>query len=292
MIVTHISPDFDAIGFIWLMYRYDPETREMPVAFVNTGSPERALLDVAYAVGDTGREYDPARRRFDHHHLPGKAANNTCATLQCAQWLVTHRPDVDFNPIWPIVELIFAGDTGRPEANQSRQTGIHALLSTHKARGASDITLLDYGIELLNDLAENLIAREHARRTLGEHTIYRSADGLIVAIKDAPQSATAAAFEKGARLVLFASEQSAPTGKTYARGILRGGEGADVHVGELVARIAAVHPYRALGHELDQWYKHEAGFFAGRGTAKAPCAAPMDVQLLDIARLVDAFWSR
>lgn len=292
MLVTHTSPDFDAIGFVWLMYRYDPKAAEFPVFFVNTGNPDRALLDAAYAVGDTGREYDPARRRFDHHHLPGAEANATCATLQCAQWLVLRRPDIDFNPIWPIVELIYAGDTGRPEANQSRQTGIHALLSTHKARGASDITLLDYGIELLNDLAESLIAREHARRTLGEHTIYRSADGLVVALKDAPQSATAAAFEKGARLVLFSSAQATPTGTTYARGILRGGEGADVHVGELVARIAAAHPYRPLGRELDQWYKHEAGFFAGRGTAKAPCATPMDVQLLDIARLVDAFWRR
>lgn len=292
MIVTHTSPDWDAIGYVWLMKRYDPAAADMSVAFVNTGNPDPALLADAYSVGDTGRELDPARRRFDHHHLAGAAANETCATLQCVQWLVMHRPDVDFNPIWPIIELIYAGDTGKPEANASRATGIHALLSTHKARGASDATLLDYGVEILNDLAESLQARDVARRSLDAHTVYRSTDGLVVALQDAPQGATFAAYETGARLVCFANAE------TRARGVMRGGESQEPHCGGLVS--ALLNDYDCglddisadVFGELCKWYRHQAGFFAGRGTAKAPVDDAMGCSIVDIAAAIDREWKR
>jgi len=86
MIVTHMSPDLDAIGYVWLMRRFG-SAGDMPVAFVNTGSPDPAVLASAWSVGDTGRVYDPDTRRFDHHQFPGRASNETCATRQAYEWL-------------------------------------------------------------------------------------------------------------------------------------------------------------------------------------------------------------
>jgi len=284
-IVTHVSPDFDAIGSVWLLKRHGGMA-DAAVLFVNTGNPDLDVLASADAVVDTGRVFSPATLRFDHHQLAGAAANETCATLQVAQHLVLARPDVDFNPIWPLIDLIYAGDTGKPAANESRKIGMHALLSAKKAsRALYDHGLLAYGFELLDALASGLVAQDAARRSLEAHTVYTSDDGLVVALENAPQGATFAAHEAGARLVLFSSVLPGPS---YARGIMRGGEGIDVDAGALVAAIDDP----ALDPELSTWYRHAAGFFAGKGTAKAPCADPMSVSIVDIARAIDAAWKR
>lgn len=285
-IATHTSPDLDAIGGCWLLQRYSGMT-EHEIVFVNTGNPDPALLADAAAVVDTGREYDPARLRFDHHHLPGTEANATCATLQVAQHLVLARPDVDFTPIWPLVDLIFAGDTGRAAANESRSIGIHALLSAQKARKLDDANLLTFGYGILDLLAEHLHARAAARATLATHTIYRSDDGLVVALKDAPQGATFAAMEAGAQLVVFANYEQ------HAIGVMRQGEWQEPHCGELTALVGAGEPLGSpIERELRTWFRHEAGFFAGRGTAKAPREDPILVDLVDVARAIDRAWRR
>lgn len=290
-IVTHVAPDWDAIGGVWLLKRYGG-LENADVVFVNTGNPDPAALEVASAVVDTGRLYDPSRLCFDHHHLIGAAANETCATLQVAQYLVLARPDMDFNPIWTLIDLIYAGDTGKPAANESRQRGIHALLSNKKRQGADSYALLAYGFDLIDNLAQSLISQDEALKSLALHTVYRSEDGLVVALRDAPHGATFAAHENGARLVVFANYEK------NAIGVMRGGEGSDVHAGGLVSSL--LNDYDCglddisadLFGELCTWYRHQAGFFAGRGTDKAPSDKPILVDLADVARAIDKAWSR
>lgn len=305
-IVTHTSPDLDAIGACWLLQRYGGLTNAA-VVFVNTGNPDRAILDAADAVVDTGREYDPKRLRFDHHHLPGAQANLTCATQQVYDHLLIMRSDYDdmtyassgIQHLLPIIDLIYAGDTGKSEANQSRATGIHALLSAKKVRRVSNEELLAYGYELLDLLAERLKVQHEAQQELASKIVYRSDDGLVIAIKDGQMGTTFAAIEQGARLVLFQNSQ--PSVPTNAIGIQRGGENQEPHVGDLVRAVEIDMEYHsehiggatgAIYDELCSWYLHEAGFFAGRGTAKAPDARPITVELADIARLIDRAWSR
>ena len=282
MIITHTSPDFDAIGGVWLLKRYGGMA-DAEVQFVNTGSPDPVVLESANAVVDTGRVFDPGILRFDHHHLPGKLANATCAT-QMVYNALSDAPAA----ILPLVTLIYCGDTGKPAANESRAVGIHALLSSKKAsRTLDDHGLLAYGFELLDTLATGLIAQDAARKNLAAHTVYRSADGLLVALKNAPQGATFAAHEAGARLVVFADYER------NAIGVMRGGEGEDVHCGELVN--AVVNDPTAptdLGSELDTWYRHQAGFFSGRGTAKAPREDAIDIDVRDVAEAIDRAWKR
>lgn len=286
-VVTHVSPDWDAIASVWLLKRYGG-LADADVVFVNTGSPDPAVLEAATAVVDTGRVFSPARLRFDHHQLPGAQANGTSATLQVAQHLVLTRPDVDFNPIWTLIDLIYAGDTGKKEANESRRRGIHALLSNKKRQGADSYALLAYGFDLLDGLAQSLISQDEALKSLVLHTAYRSADGLVVALLNAPQGATFAAHEAGARLVVFADYTK------NAIGVMRGGEGADVHVGGLVdnAQEDAEREDPILAAELATWYRHGAGFFAGRGTDKAPSDVPIPVELTILARAIDRAWHR
>lgn len=298
-IVTHTSPDWDAIGAVWLLLRFGG-LADADVVFVNTGQP--GDIGSATAVVDTGRELDPLRLRFDHHQLPGAEANECSATSLVFQWL--HTDDNRLEYLAPLIDLIYAGDTGRAGygADTSRMVGIHALLSAWKARGLDDHALLMSGLDTLDTLNDHLRLRAEARAALVGRVVYRSDDGLIVAIKNAPPHATSAAHEMGARLVVFQSDGEA----TNAIGIMRAGEQQEPHVGRLVQAILDRAPrvfmeqtvattpqaVQAMIAELQSWFLHNGGFFAGRGTAKAPDPRPIDADLRDIAAAIDAAWKR
>lgn len=293
-IVTHTSPDWDALGAVWLLKRFGALDSAY-VLFVNTGAP--GDLESATAVVDTGRDLDPLRLRFDHHQLPGAEANTCCATSLVFQWLKHSAADLEW--LAPLIDLIEAGDTGQAKygADMSRAVGIHALLSARKARRETDLQLLDWGMAILDDLAAHLKARHEAKEALAGHTAYRSDDGLVLALSGAPQGATFAAFEQGARLVVFHSE----TPETVSVGVMRGGEQHEPSCKALILGILNDAECDAPGSlrwdsqeymELARWYLHEAGFFAGRGTQKAPDPRPLTASLIEIAQTIDAAWRR
>lgn len=84
-----------------------------------------------------------------------------------------------------------------------------------------------------------------------------------------------------------------PDVPTHARGVMRAGEWTTPHCGNLVIDVieTTVQPPEMYA-ELASWYRHEAGFFAGKGTQKAPCADPMACDIADIARAIDEVWTR
>lgn len=295
-IVTHTSPDFDAIGAVWLLQRFGG-LEAADVLFVNTGAPDADVLASATAVVDTGRTLDPLRLRFDHHQLPGAEANTCCATSLVFHWLKQDAAHLEY--LAPLIDLIYAGDTGQANygATWSRVVGIHALLSARKARKATDLALLAFGFDILDDLADHLKTRHEARTTLAQHLVYQSDDGLVRALSGAPQGATFALFEMGARLVIFHSE----TPESVAVGVMRGGEQQEPHCKALILGLLNDAECDAPGSirwdspefiEMARWYLHEAGFFAGRGTAKAPDPRPLECSVADIARAIDKAWMR
>lgn len=304
-IVTHVSPDFDAIASVWLLQRFG-SMQDASVQYVNTGNPDAALLENATAVVDTGKKFITAQFRFDHHHLPGHEANDTCATMQVWQYLVFAFATPELLNLHPLIDLIFYGDTGRPEANPSRELGIHALLSAFKSTRPSDQAIMDYGFTILDALNSRLQAQAKARAELNEKTVYKSLDGLVIAIKHGSAGSSFAAYDEGARLVVFEGEPiEVEGGITYPIGLMRGGEYQEPHCGELVEKIIEICDYEfasgtigdfrfeaSLKEELSRWFLHPAGFFAGRGTAKAPVFEPVTIDLVELAKMIDKAWSR
>jgi hypothetical protein len=294
MIVTHQNPDMDAITGVWLLKRFGYYGDD-PVVFVNTGNPNPEILAQATAIVDTGREFDPGRHRFDHHHLPGAAANDTCAARQVYEHLVV---DGDINHLEPLIDLVFAGDTGRQEAGVSREIGLHAIFSGWKAWWSEqnpderlpDDVALAYGFGLLDVLEVRLRKQAEARAELNEKTVYKSEDGLVWAIRHGSSGSTFAAYDEGARVVIFEGEPiEVEGGTTYPIGIMRAGEWQEPHVGNLAEMVAISRPF---AEEIGRWFKHPAGFFAGRGTAKAPVFESVTIDIAALAEAIDAAWVR
>lgn len=302
MIVTHQNPDLDAITGVWLLKKFG-YMAEQDIRFVNTGNPDPQLLASASAVIDTGKVYDPKVFRFDHHHLSGNAANETCATKQVYEHLRTCRVTKPIDHLRSLIDIVFAGATGRPEANASRGLGLHAIFSGWKAwwseqnpgERLSDQVALAYGFGLLDVLEVRLRKQAGAKAELAEKTVYLSDDGLVRAIKHGSSGSTFAAYEEGARLVLFEGEPiEVEGGTTYPVGIMRAGEWQEPHVGELVQEVMADldNNDNGINAEFENWFCHSAGFFAGRGTAKAPVFEPVTIDLGQLAKIIDRSWKR
>jgi hypothetical protein len=305
-IISHFHPDFDSIAATWLLKRFFPPLHEATCVMVNTGHPDEGLLANADAVVDTGKVFDPDRLRFDHHHLDGEEANGTSATWQVFQFLLAHGYPVSH--LGQLAALIMAGDTGKPDygADWSRVNGIHALLSgfwrtldKNHDDETNDQRVMLYGFEILDTLNLSLKARQDAAANLRDHVVYTSKDDLLWAIKEGGEGATFAAFEAGARLVVFQGNGDGDSSQTI--GIMRGGEWTHPNVGELVGAVVDVLEEgdltltmddAALLRELVSWFRHPAGFFTGRGTRKAPDPRPITISLVELAELIDNIWTR
>lgn len=297
-IVSHTSPDWDSIGATCLLMRYGGDL--LPAStwpeFVNTGSPDPLVLEKAAAVVDTGRIYDPGTLRFDHHQV----TNLPCATALVFGYLIERRLVPAY--LEPIVSLIDDGDNGREGARQSAKIGLHAMLGAYKRLGKSDRAVLEWGCEQLDLIAASLEYKDAARRKLESCLAWQSDDGLVVAVGGGDASVTSATHELlGARLAVFVNEEAlSDGGTTWAVGVQRlgGAEMTEPHVGNLVEQVllddwiapeALVLPIR---EELGRWFRHPAGFFAGRGTRKAPNPTPPTVDAQTLAEALWAAWQR
>jgi hypothetical protein len=284
-IITHTSPDWDAIGAAWLLQRF-----LLPDAEIICASREEIeeYKTTDAAIVDCGGEFEPGQLRFDHHHLPGDAANATCATQQVFEWVALKQ---DLRYLEPLVDLIWAGDTGRNShgADVSREVGLHALLAARKAAGWTDNLLMEWGCQELDLLAGRLKRQAEAAVELAEKCVWQSEDGKIVAIEHGQPRHSQAAFAAGATLVVFRSDIPVANGVTHAIGIQRNQTAEFPHVGELLNTSEI-----DFETEADGWVRLEAGFFAGRGTGKATRFDPVPDGLAveAVARAIDAAWER
>jgi hypothetical protein len=296
VIVTHQSPDFDAVGAVWLLKRYN-DMEDGFVEFVNTGNPSLNILNQAEAVVDTGKIYDPLILRFDHHQLPGKAANETCATKQVYDYLLQKGRRIEH--LYPLIELIFFDDTGQTKKDcfQTQQVGIHSVLkgfskTKQKDGTRSDYDTLEFGMSLLDCIDQNLKTISEARKSLEDHVVYRSKDNKLWALENASEDVSSAAFEQGADIVLFTSRARTDSGISHGIGLWRSLSCSEPDCGSLVDKLLQNGADAWIKTEIRTWFKHPAGFYAGRGGLKAPCFEPVLVPQIELAQLFDAVWER
>ncbi len=295
LIVTHESPDADAIGYAYLMAKFAPGFEAYRIAFTNFSNPNQELLKRADSVGDIGGQYSPQEWRFDHHHFKGADSTNTCATKML--WHHLRLLGRDVNHLEPLIEVIHQGDLGRTDP-----VGIHALLWGFAIRSQrnlgqrlSDEEMMAWGFEVM-DLAATWLKRQAKNQAeLKDKVVWKSNDELIWAIKHGSAGTGFAAYAEGAQLVVFEGKPiKLAKGTTYPIGISRAPEWQSPDVEEIVKRITESKDYPDnIVNELNTWFIHEAGFFAGRGTPKSPDFDPPPTGgLLSIAVAVDDAWDR
>lgn len=95
LLVTHHSPDLDAITSVWLLKRFDSvQFANATISFVNPG--EVISLEQAEVHGMQPQQalhLDTGFGEFDHHQ-PERAKQNICASKLVLQYLIHKYPDL------------------------------------------------------------------------------------------------------------------------------------------------------------------------------------------------------
>ncbi len=304
-IVTHVNPDWDALGAAWLLSRFHPKTTHAQLVFVTAKNPPAEILAAATAVVDVGLLYNPHSLRFDHHQED--YTENLSATGLVFKHLkesgVANNYFNNLAHLEPLVKIINDIDMGYrgPDAEFSFQFGIHALLSAERYRLS---TIIDkenlfaetarWAFGILDLLSEKMSHETRQRIALESKLVYRSEDGKFCAAKGTNDMTI---FSSGADVALVVNDASKlPSGQlTYPITLSRAPGKKEPDIALLVQKILTESGDKisqSLREELERWWKHPAGFYAGRGTPKAPCDIPIAVNFLELAKLVDAAWGR
>lgn len=140
VIVTHRDPDADALTAAWLVDRQLFLNQACCVEFVArnfTNSKEHGPA----CVVDVGCEHDPSRLRFDHKPPAFNHRDEECATSLV--WRHAQKLGRRVKHLNGIVRLIHDGDAASRRQTsdayqESRQTGLHALVRCARAYSQSD----------------------------------------------------------------------------------------------------------------------------------------------------------
>ena len=246
-ITTHTSPDWDAIGSVWLLKQALPGHHEYH--FVHAGMEG----ETGYTV-DTGGCYDPAAGIFDHHFRDSKHKSAIMAIWANNEFGVWER----FPWFQELVERLDRGDQGFSK-DSFLHYSLHGIKKNLSESGNySDIGVLIWGMRVLDSIAITLKERHEVM----EHIAWRGEHVIMLASGNAVSTRTALE-ETGAKFAVFIGDPvTMETGeKTYPRGIIRNAAFTGITVRDVL-------PDQLEG-ELARWYVHPAGFFAGVGSSKA-----------------------
>jgi len=164
-IVTHLSPDLDALGAVWLLKKFGPGFSDAGVAFVPIGKLwQRIKVDsipeVAYV--------DVGQGKFDHHQRREK----TCAAKLVWQWIGEEKKSLKRDQaLIRLVDLIgeidHFGEYFWPDpANDRYELGPVALINGLKVFRLGDDHLVDYGLTFLDAVYVNLKNKVKAEKEL------------------------------------------------------------------------------------------------------------------------------
>jgi hypothetical protein len=202
----------------------------------------------------------------------------------------------DVAHLHPLMRIIHQGDVGK-----SDPVGIHAILwgaglqkNPLTGQRLTDYEMLAVGFEILDRAAAWLKHKSEMAKELAKKVVWKSDDGFVWAIKGGSAAMSFAAYAEGCRVVVFEGEPvELGDGKvTYPVGASRAPEWQEPHLGDLVEAILKQECRIGMVTELESWFKHSSGFFAGRGTRKAPMYESCKVDLIAIAKAVNECYSR
>jgi len=290
LIVTHTNPDFDAITYLWLLKRFIPKFKDAEIKLLAFSQIDQDVLEKADSVGDMGSVYHPATWRFDHHHLVENQSTDTCAAQMLWEYLLFLQIDVTY--LSPLIEIIYQGDLARTDP-----VSIHSILwgaglqrNLLTGQRLTDQEMIATGFEILDRVAAWLKHKFELSAELVDKVIWKSDDNLIWAIRGGTASLNFAAYDEGARIIVFEGEPfNTNVGTSYPVGANRAPEWQEPHLGKLIDSVVSTSP---VAQELALWFRHNAGFFAGRGSRKAPCYELLKVDLIALATFFDMAWDR
>lgn len=272
LIVTHLSPDLDAIASCWLIRRFLPKWERATVSFVPAGSTfhERPPDEDPEII-----HVDTGLGKFDHH----QNNKNTCAAKLVFDDLVRngHIPSRLIPPLERMVQFITVidhfGEVYFPDPTNDRyEFLLHQIIESLKNEIRDDLQTTEYVFVLFDgvlNLFKNKIAAE---KEIKKGYIFQSKWGKTLAMESGNEEAMKLALKMGFDLVIR---------KNPIKGNIR-----------IKAFPKANNDLTALHKRilsLDQqatWFFHASGHILINGSSKNPHSVPSKLTLAQLIEII------
>lgn len=271
-IVTHMSPDLDAIASVWLIKSFYPQFNTATVVYVPAGKTFNNMpadQDPSIIHADTGLG------RFDHHQ------NNeyTCASekifnyLKDQELLKTHQ----IEPLERLVEVItffdHFGESKLPDADSDTYDFlIIGIIDGLKMLYQDDAKITALGCELLDGLLQTFTNKVFAEREIKHGLIFDSPWGKTLAIESDNEEAVRVAQKQGFDMVVRKSKK-----KGFVRVKL---------LPKITETLQRLYDELVKKDSKATWYYHASGHMVLNGSSKNPDAIPTVLSLADIVTVV------
>lgn len=202
LIVTHISPDLDAIGSTWLIKRYFPEWESADHAFVPAGQ--------TYENKDPDADpniihVDTGLGRFDHHQL----TERTSATKRVFDFLAEegHIKEKDLIAVEHMVQFITEidnfGEVHFQDPTNDRYTFcLHEFIYPLRGQLTSDTELVSMVFLILDSILFTIKNNLKAEEEMKEGLILKTKLGKTLVMETKNEAAIKYALKSGYELVV------------------------------------------------------------------------------------------
>jgi hypothetical protein len=201
-IVTHISPDIDALAAVWLVKRFLPKWKHADVEFVSAGLTFNGMKpdsDPDTIHVDTGGG------KFDHH----ETADYTCAARLVFDYLLKRKciKDTDREAVERIVDVITRYDHFQEALLADPDDDMHAFSLAYVVIGLrADPHRAQKLVELTGDALDGILQymknKVHAEEVLLRGFTFTSKWGKTIAIETDNEKAMKIGFFQGYDMII------------------------------------------------------------------------------------------
>lgn len=274
IIVTHFSPDLDAICAIWLVKRFFPGFSKSDVKFVPAGKTldnkdpdaEKSVIHVDTGFG-----------KFDHH----QTAVQTCACIKVYQyangqnWLTANETKVLARIVAQVNEIDHFQQVFRPRADADYfDFGLEAIIDGLKLlHSFADRKIIETGLVCLDAVFQQFTNKIWAEKLILEEGIrFKSKFGKAIAFSTTNDEAIVLSQKKGFRLVVRLDPK-----KNYVR--IKSWPIPEIDLTPIYQKLREKDPDAT-------WFLHVSKHMILNGSTKNPEMKPTKLSLEEIIEII------
>lgn len=273
-LVTHLSPDVDAVTSIWLIKRFLPGWEKAGVQFVPAGG----TLNNAPADSDLSIIHvDTGLGRFDHHQTREDtcAAQKTFEFLKSKGYLKQHYVEALERLVLAVNDTDHFREVFLPAADADIYNFLFdSLLDGMRIKLQNDHRLVEFGEVMLDGLFQSFLNKIKAEKEIERALVMETRWGKTIAFESENEETARLAHKKGFAMTIRKSPK-----KGHLRIKLSPRVEGKMDLSLLYQRIK----------EADSsatWFFHRSGNMLLNGSAKNPNVVPTKLTLADVVKIV------
>ncbi|MCA9371939.1 hypothetical protein KC726_03500 [Candidatus Woesebacteria bacterium] len=273
-IVTHISPDLDAIASSWLIKRYLPGWESADHAFVPAGN----TLDNMKADSDKNIIHvDTGLGMFDHHQFSQRLS----ATKRVFEYLSEegHIREKDFEAVERMVSFITEidnfGEVNFPDPTDIRYSFcLHEMIYPLRGQLTSDVELMNLVMLMLDAILVNLKSEIKAEQEIQQGLIMKTSWGKTLVLETQNEVTVKHALKDGYELVVRKDPET-----NHVR--IKTQPSKKYNLAPLYDKIRKIDPKAT-------WFLHASNNMLLNGSSKNPDSVPSKLTVKDLVAIFKA----